>query len=70
MSGKRVDMACVSGRNDFCREWPNGDLPGGDQGVFGFQNGEYMLSAGVVGHPQVIDEVDAKDIVVQMFTDH
>ena len=40
---------------------------GGDQSFRGLGDGEDLLRFGIVGHAQVIDEVNSQDIVVKVY---
>ena len=48
----------------------NGGLAGYDQGVRDLRNGKDLLGAGVVGQTQVVDEVNAQNVLFEVFADH
>ena len=57
-------MTCVFGRDGGHGERTNGSLSGGHQLILVVRNGEDLLSFGIVGHAQVMNQVDAKDVIV------
>ena len=46
-----------------------GSLSGGNELVLNVRNGEDLLSFGIVGHAESVDQVDAQNVVIQMFAD-
>ena len=70
MSGDRVEVPGVASMEDGHGKGLNGGFASGDQSVKGSGDGKNLLSFGIVGHAQVVDEVDSQDITVKMFADH
>ena len=48
----------------------NGGLAGHDQGVWNIRNGKDLLGTGVVGQTQVVDEVNAQNVLFEVLADH
>ena len=64
-----VDVTCILGRDGGRGEPTIGILAGGHQLIVDIRNGEDLLGLGIVGHAQVMNQIDTQDVVVQMITD-
>ena len=64
-----VNVPGVLGRDGGRGERTNGSLSSGNELVFHLRNGEDLLSLGIIRHAEGVDQVDAKNIVVQTFAD-
>ena len=68
--GKGIKVCVVGGMDDGHRKGADGGLASGDQGVMGLGDREDLLHLGVIGHAQIVDEVDSKDVNIEVFTNH
>ena len=62
-----INVPGVLGRDGGRGERTNGSLSSGNELVFHVRNGEDLLSLGIVGHAESVDQVDAQNVVIQTF---
>ena len=69
VSGIGINVSVVLGHDGGGGERTNGSHSGGHQLDWDIPNGEDLLCLGVVGYAKSINQFDAQNVVIQMFTD-
>ena len=69
MGGIWIDVPGVLGHDGGRGKGTNGNLSGGNELVLKVRNSEDWLSFGIIGHAESVDQVDAQNVVVQIFAD-
>ena len=69
MGGIGIDVPSVLGCDGGRGEGTNGSLSCGNELVLDVQNGEDLLCFGIIGHAESVDQVDAQNVLIQVFAD-